>query len=124
MPLTLNAEQRRERAQNAAKVRWQHTKDTEDFWNTAPIDQCESRIGQLREEVEKASKIVQQRYAENHNPTYKCDTCGNSIPSGRWAQQRTRRDLNTGLPISIFFCSQKCISLYNHKVQGTYDLPK
>lgn len=111
-------------ARQVARNRWENKKHGLEFWNTAPMEDCESRLAIMREEMETASRAIQQRLATQHHQEYKCHTCEKEIAPGRWCQQRTRLDNDTGLPISIYFCSARCIAEFNHKQQGTWDVPR
>lgn len=108
----------KERAKKAAAARW----EGRDKWTDMPLLEAERKLAEMRAELERATEIVRRRLTVAD--FVKCDTCSKEIANGRWAQVRTRHDFDTGLPVSIYFCSARCISLFNQKTQGTLDLIK
>lgn len=121
-PLTLNADQRRERAKIAAAARW----GSRFNWDDCDIKDGLEHLAKLRAESERGGLILQQRlssqqirYVECYNPD--CWQKGADgkvveprkrtvidVSGGRFAGYRTRNNPETGLQESAYACSSAC----------------
>src|SRR5215472_1457071 len=99
-----------ERAKLASAARWSKID-----WNKIPYDDALSNLAALREEYERAMKIVQQRTTPP--AMLGCHICQRPIAPGKYAQVITYRDKSDQLIKNIFFCSASCISKYNKQRQ-------
>lgn len=114
----MSAEFLHDRAAKAATARWGKRFN----WDEAPLDKAEQHLAFLREELERGSQIVRQRFPAPS--VVKCHQCDREIKAGRWAQQQCRLNHATGLPYSIYFCTAACLTLFNRAQQGILDLPR
>jgi predicted nucleic acid-binding Zn ribbon protein len=102
--MALSSEQRVERARTAAAARWSKTD-----WPNMEIADALTAIAELREELERGSKIVQQRIT--HPKVLHCFVCDKIIPDGKWVQNKFTRNVSTGMIDTIYYCSARCVSL-------------
>jgi hypothetical protein len=110
----LDAEQRSERARNAALAR--HHKPPEDLltefdWSTEPYERCLRRLAALRTEYDAAARILTSRPESKADANLSCAHCHKSITPGKWAMQRTVKSKETGLYVTVFYCSERCIRI-------------
>lgn len=92
---------------------------TEDFWKTAPIEDCRARLALLKGDFERGSRIVGQRPDVNDPSTYRCFVCHKSVPerapSGNgpgWVWKHDYLDPLTGLFKSVVIDTQTCHMVY------------
>ena len=112
-PCSVCKEWRTERARLAANARYAKEAAEAYDWEHQPLLEAEQHLANLRLEVEKGARALNQRYTTANDPFVKCVRCGGNIPNGRWVMQKTLRDDATGLFKAIFFCSASCVQLYN-----------
>jgi len=98
------------RAVVAATSRWDKEKLEQYDWENTPLEEAQLHLGDLRKELERGGKILQQRHSTRNFPDVPCAVCKQKIPNGKWMQQRTIR--TDGIIQSIFLCSQFCINQY------------
>lgn len=122
MVLSLNADQRKERAKAAAEARW----GSRYPWDSAPVDEALDFLAKIRSEGERGGLILQQRlsgqtvrFVECYNPAcFKKGADGKvlepkqrtviDVSNGRFAGYRTRNNPETGLQESAYACSAAC----------------
>lgn len=106
--MALNSQQ----AKKAAALRW-----ASHDWASMPLQDAIAEIAELRDTLEKASKIVQQRMTPVVNLT--CTVCHAPIPQGRWCQSKYIRNPQTGFIDTIYFCSALCVTKRNKQEQNS-----
>lgn len=92
-------------------------------WDAAPIIEAEQHLARLRHEIELGSRKLQQRYGALKNADVKCCMCPTMIRPGQWVQNRAVPHPVTKLLHNIYFCSARCVSIYN-QTHGPGGLPK
>lgn len=114
------SEWRSERARKAALAKHAKAADTSYDWLNEPIDAAERHLADMRLEIERGAKIIQQRHSTASLKYVKCEVCKKDILNGRWVQARTIRDPHTNLQRNIFLCSTACVAQqsYNPAQRG------
>lgn len=114
METTLTPEQRIARAKLAADTRWSKRFD----WDTASIEDCQSKLSDMRAEAERGGLILQRRMSTervNDAICYNPDCKKNDgkpaiidIGSGRFAGSKSRINPDTGIMETAYACSAAC----------------
>lgn len=92
-------------------------------WDNTPINEAEQHLAKLRVEIELGSRKLQQRYGTLKNEDVKCCICPTMIRPGQWVQNRAVPHPVTKLLHNIYFCSARCVAIYN-QTKGPGGLPK
>lgn len=93
-------------------------------WHNIPVPDGNVLLGDLKEEFERAAKIMQQRQTAATMVECACGTCGRKFPPGQACMSRTLRDEKTLLPYNIYFATQECVRQQNKKQYGMAEMIK
>lgn len=92
-------------------------------WHHIPVDEGNVLLGDLKEEFERAAKIMQQRQQASLLVICACG-CKRELLPGQACMSRTLRDDRTLLPYNIYFATQECVRQQNKKQYGMAELIK
>lgn len=101
---------RSDRARTAAQARYTKQAESQYDWDKADLRDAEQHLGEMRREIERGARILQQRFSTANQQFVKCEVCKKDILNGRWAQSKTIRDKETNLLRNIYLCSAACIA--------------
>lgn len=93
-------------------------------WHAIPVNEGNVLLGDLKEEFERAAKIMQQRQTASLMVECACGTCGRTFAPGMACMSRTLRDPKTLLPYNIYFATQECVRQQNKKQYGLAEMIK
>lgn len=92
-------------------------------WHNIPVPEGNVLLGDLKEEFERAAKIMQQRQTAALTVICACG-CGRTLMPGQACMSRTLRDPATLLPYNIYFATQECVRQQNKKQYGMAEMIK
>lgn len=92
-------------------------------WHNIPVPEGNVLLGDLKEEFERAAKIMQQRQTAALTVICACG-CGRTLMPGQACMSRTLRDPATLLPYNIYFATQECVRQQNKKQYGLAEMIK
>ena len=90
-------------------------------WHEIDVDEGNRLLGDLREEFERAAKIMQQRQRALAVVRCHCG-CGKEVIPGMACMSRTLIDQDTRLPYNVYFATQECVRQNNKKQYGMAEL--
>lgn len=93
-------------------------------WHNIPVPEGNVLLGDLKEEFERAAKIMQQRQVALSEVECACGTCGRRFLPALACMSRTLRDPATLLPYNIYFATQECVRQQNKKQYGLAEMIK
>lgn len=93
-------------------------------WHNIPVPEGNVLLGDLKEEFERAAKIMQQRQVALSEVECACGTCGRHFLPALACMSRTLRDEKTLLPYNIYFATQECVRQQNKKQYGMAEMIK
>lgn len=107
---------RTDRATKAAQARYAKEAAAAFDWDHAPFADAEQHLGDMRREIERGARILQQRCSSSQQAFVQCSnpSCKADIPNGRWVKSSVVRDPATGLQKSLFFCSIACANTVSY----------
>jgi hypothetical protein len=92
-------------------------------WHKVPVAEGNQLLGDLKEEFERAAKIMQQRQQAALVVSCHCG-CGVELLPGRACMSRTLKDEKTQLPYNVYFATQECVRQQNKKQYGLAEMIK
>jgi len=92
-------------------------------WHNIPVSDGNVLLGDLKEEFERAAKIMQQRQKAALTVECACG-CGRTLMPGQACMSRTLREEKTLLPYNIYFATQECVRQQNKKQYGLAEMIK
>lgn len=93
-------------------------------WHNIPVPEGNVLLGDLKEEFERAAKIMQQRQVALSEVECACGICGRRFLPALACMSRTLRDEKTLLPYNIYFATQECVRQQNKKQYGMVEMIK
>lgn len=93
-------------------------------WHNIPVLEGNVLLGDLKEEFERAAKIMQQRQVAAEMVDCACGTCGRRFLPAQACMSQTKRDAKTLLPYNVYFATQECVRQQNKKQYGLAEMIK
>jgi hypothetical protein len=83
-------------------------------WQTAPLEDCKTRLALLKNDFECGARMVGQRPDVNDPHQYKCFICTKPVVEGKWSQKHDYLNPNTQVFESVVWCSAYCVAVYSN----------
>jgi hypothetical protein len=87
---------------------------TERQWQTAPLEDCKSRLALLKGDFETGARMVGQRPDVNDPHSYKCFICSKPVVEGKWSSKQDYLNPHTQIFESVVWCSAYCVAVYSN----------